>query len=964
MDIEPTRDEDDIRKAYARRLKVFRPDVDPEGFQRLVGARDAALAWAEAWVARMPATNRQISEEKREDAADPTSRSRPKPGDASSDRSEIDHSVERSAASQLQDVQRESADRDDRLAVAEYEKHCNTTVDPTFGAVQPNEIPTQSELEELVLRRLDDIMQPARRGRMSADVDVWDVRTWNDLFNRAASLDLKSHKRFHDTIGRYFVNFLPDGRTRTFEGLRDFAAGHGVTAVIEAIEQECRFAEQPGKLVDLSGQDAAMTYLSWLADAQSGRDVINRRSAGKPAYVDQTTGIPIFPHDDRLAALGSEQLVAFHDLAIRQRRWPFRFDWLAMFVPAEKLVAAGWTRLGLVLLGVTVLLAAMGLKAATPAELIAVLVSIFFLLTARPVIAAYSTRLAVRASIKRVMDADKLFLWHRRDRLSVVVNRQQRTARIARIIEIAASLVVVVPFALHLWMSWQIRNDLDRPVEAVVSETVISAFEGVADNDSIPAGDLFDFLARVREAEAEGFAGRGNGTSVTVRDISDISWLVGLRSNRDRMLGKALLNPREDPRPREISATEAMERQRKLHAIADAYRTATPAERIQLEFGFYSWRQLLQAAKGPQATAAIWATIPPRGPNQDAFAEEMRKQLLGSLLSGAIDNNDRDETNQLIAKLHWLLTVPDGAFPYMKLTAQTEADLKAEEAIISINRGQGIFSFPLSIDPLQQALKTSGYTNSQISVDHFNSPAYFENVMGRDEPHFEESNLPWSDFVLTRRTYFQTAKACLDMSDEQSRLRIRQIIIHSLATLPRKFGATAADFWQNSTRALLAEPQCYRKFFASTANEMSRWKYSSNTDTLYENAARDLRKFVTTVPNADAAAAAKAFVDGVADKEQIGAYISYERDNLLETAHTLLGAEAYARRDYRGAILHFDLALSYQSVCNEARARRGQVLDAIGEHKRAIADYKAVFDKESGCNQDRLADLRRALGAY
>lgn len=38
--------EADVRRAYARRLKDFRPDEDPEGFQRLVRARDAALAWA------------------------------------------------------------------------------------------------------------------------------------------------------------------------------------------------------------------------------------------------------------------------------------------------------------------------------------------------------------------------------------------------------------------------------------------------------------------------------------------------------------------------------------------------------------------------------------------------------------------------------------------------------------------------------------------------------------------------------------------------------------------------------------------------------------------------------------------------------------------------------------------------------------------------------------------------------
>ena len=43
LGIAPTADAAAIRRAYARRLKLTRPDEDPEGFQRLVQARDAAL---------------------------------------------------------------------------------------------------------------------------------------------------------------------------------------------------------------------------------------------------------------------------------------------------------------------------------------------------------------------------------------------------------------------------------------------------------------------------------------------------------------------------------------------------------------------------------------------------------------------------------------------------------------------------------------------------------------------------------------------------------------------------------------------------------------------------------------------------------------------------------------------------------------------------------------------------------
>ena len=53
LDIAPTEDAAAIRRAYARKLRLTRPDEDPEGFQRLVQARDAALNEA-AWMAERP----------------------------------------------------------------------------------------------------------------------------------------------------------------------------------------------------------------------------------------------------------------------------------------------------------------------------------------------------------------------------------------------------------------------------------------------------------------------------------------------------------------------------------------------------------------------------------------------------------------------------------------------------------------------------------------------------------------------------------------------------------------------------------------------------------------------------------------------------------------------------------------------------------------------------------------------
>lgn len=64
LEIDPTDDERAIKSAYARKLKLTRPDEDPEGFQALVEARQAAMTRSVRLVAK-PATSSKAKKPKR-----------------------------------------------------------------------------------------------------------------------------------------------------------------------------------------------------------------------------------------------------------------------------------------------------------------------------------------------------------------------------------------------------------------------------------------------------------------------------------------------------------------------------------------------------------------------------------------------------------------------------------------------------------------------------------------------------------------------------------------------------------------------------------------------------------------------------------------------------------------------------------------------------------------------------------
>ncbi|UIJ77900.1 hypothetical protein [Rhizobium leguminosarum] len=899
LQIAPTQEENDIRRAYARRLRDFRPDEDPEGFQRLVGARDAALNWANTQPAELLTA-------------------------AIDGRDGVGWDV---------DVN-ESTARDNTGSCEQPKADMTGEITPRLESsiAKPAEFPAEFEAiddgsDRLAFERLNEIVAREKGRPWGTDPAVYEAQPWIELFNLAAGMNLQRHEQFLEAVGRRFPSILPPIGLQGLETTREFAEGRGVSALVETIEQQCRFAERPADLIHFCGQEAAMIYFSWLAHAQSARNVLQRRAAGRTAYTDGRTGLPVFPDEDRLFALETAELVKFHKEAIDRGRWPFRLDLKTLILPGTRSVSAGLIWQGGLFLALLAVIAMGGFSLNNDTAQLIALTGIPVLLGARIVMAVFLNRLAVGAALQRVMYADRLGLWSRKPRPDTLRNKWREYERLIYMGEVFLSLAVLVSVPIMISTFWQLKDDMDRPVETVVSEIVVSAFVAVASDDRLPDGQLFDLIDFVISSEQANFSERGKGADLLVRNLGNRGWLAELHSREDRLLSQSWISGSDRVLIGPAIVTPAAERERKLRVLADAYRSATPEGRMQIERSLAAWKLTLNLAKGPQAIAAVWAAMPPRtnGPNLDAFPEEMRWLLIGKFLANAI-GNFVDSDVQLVGQFHWLLTVP--------------ADRLYEAGPLR----------PVAVADQSPPLASVNEDNS----DETGVVRYFREHGDRSAN--EAPALPRLNAALARSSYFDVARTCLDSSSETDRSHMREVIARSLANSPDAGISSSADLWQTLGRLALAEPACYRN--ASATGRLSGPDLPlTQLDDRFDAIDDELDRFTEAEP--DAIVEILRFI-----VPQHGIY-SFTRNRLIAHSHFLLGNWFINREDYRNAILEYDQALDAKE-CSEFYAPRGQALQALGDDKRAEADFQRARETPGRCfignaNGDALKSSLKTL---
>ena len=311
LGITPTRDELEIRRAYARMLRKSRPDEDPEGFARLVAAREFALKLlAMGHVVEAPANRAEANAssgqpepeqseteasqsfsskdfeaaalgENEAEATKPPEQSEADASQGFSSRDFVETVVvPRNEAERTKPPEQSEAEASHRFSSRDF---AETVVVPRNEAerTKPSE---QSETRSFSSRDFSETVTLPRTGDFDAQATafaavmarlrelvhgidgnnpgpIWEPAKWRAALGRISELALQQRHSLREFIVREALPLLPSlqsaGATKVREGQRP-----GLVVVIW--EDEFSIAQDQSKLTRLCGSPAMLNYLAWL----------------------------------------------------------------------------------------------------------------------------------------------------------------------------------------------------------------------------------------------------------------------------------------------------------------------------------------------------------------------------------------------------------------------------------------------------------------------------------------------------------------------------------------------------------------------------------------------------------------------------------------------------------------------------------------------------------------------------
>ena len=343
LGIEPTSDELAIRRAYARMLKQYRPDEDPEGFAKLVRARELALQWCLA--------DNQDDLAVAEDDVDEASANEAE-AMASSGCSETNASQgfsSREFGGEVETIvppEQPEGEASQNFSSREFGGETETTVPPeqpeanasqNFSSRDINTTVVSAETSRFdaraqaaafaaTMRRLRELIEGVDKKHPGP---IWDADKWCAALAGMSELAFEHRRLLREFIVREAFPFLPT--MQAFDAAaNDMREGCGPGSVVAVWEDEFSIVQDQSALARLCGAQAMLRYLAWFALAERLRP-LNKRSDAERHVI------------ERLAALLPPGRQQKWDITLPKEAWALQ-RWQELFGLIRQLRSAEYAR--------------------------------------------------------------------------------------------------------------------------------------------------------------------------------------------------------------------------------------------------------------------------------------------------------------------------------------------------------------------------------------------------------------------------------------------------------------------------------------------------------------------------------------------------------------------------------------------------------------------------------------------